>query len=304
MNCTYKLINLTTRSIVDSTETMGVVLLSNDLSQKNNHTMTMLAENEVPVPIQEFVLPITPNSSPISPQNYLQFENQMFCKAQALNDTYSGIVMEEYVTAEDMESIAHSIEETDDTITNAIPSTVEEAQSVNESICEPVVSHHHYPQNKDYEALMRTIVDDVNETDVSETGIDESTSFAAGNDKAIDSIGLRDSDETEEIEKENENDFDNDMDDFEDDDDGDNSSEQELTNLGWLIDLKNLTTWSDNNGTNNRNGTNATVNGNSLMRNINIIDDIDDDDGCLGPIISDRDLSEERFNKFMIQVKQ
>lgn len=112
-----------------------------------------------------------------------------------------------------------------------------------------------------------------------------------------------DSDNLEEGEKENE--YDNGMEDIDDDDDNDDSSEQDLTNLGWLIDLKNLTTWSDNNGTYDRSGSSAEKsNGNAVIRNINFIEDIDDDDGCLGPIISDKDLSEERFNKFMSQVKQ
>ncbi len=62
-----------------------------------------------------------------------------------------------------------------------------------------------------------------------------------------------------------------------DDDLDDNGSEQELTNLGWLTDLKKLASWPD------------IVAG--------------DDDDIIEPI-SDKNLSEERFKKFMIQVKQ
>lgn len=65
-----------------------------------------------------------------------------------------------------------------------------------------------------------------------------------------------------------------------DDDIDDNGSEQELTNLGWLTDLKKLASWPD------------IVAGGTV-----------DDDDIIEPI-SDKNLSEERFKKFMIQVKQ
>lgn len=65
-----------------------------------------------------------------------------------------------------------------------------------------------------------------------------------------------------------------------DDDADDNGSEQELTNLGWLTDLKKLASWPD------------IVAGGTV-----------DDDDIIEPI-SDKNLSEERFKKFMIQVKQ
>ncbi|XP_037043345.1 uncharacterized protein LOC119079502 [Bradysia coprophila] len=65
-----------------------------------------------------------------------------------------------------------------------------------------------------------------------------------------------------------------------DDDMDDNGSEQELTNLGWLTDLKKLASWPD------------IVAGGTV-----------DDDDIIEPI-SDKNLSEERFKKFMIQVKQ
>ncbi|KAJ6641257.1 Forkhead box protein J1 [Pseudolycoriella hygida] len=65
-----------------------------------------------------------------------------------------------------------------------------------------------------------------------------------------------------------------------DDDVEDSGSEQELTNLGWLTDLKKLASWPD------------IVAGGTV-----------DDDEIIEPI-SDKSLSEERFKKFMIQVKQ
>lgn len=94
--------------------------------------------------------------------------------------------------------------------------------------------------------------------------------------------------------------------DEEDEDDGGSSSEQELTNLGWLIDLKNVNNWSTDAATSSThkrlsNGS-SNLSGSAISNCI--IDDIDDDEGCIGPIITDRDLSEERFKKFTIQVKQ
>lgn len=65
-----------------------------------------------------------------------------------------------------------------------------------------------------------------------------------------------------------------------DDDIDDNGSEQELTNLAWLTDLKKLASWPD------------IVAGGTV-----------DDDDIIEPI-SDKNVSEERFKKFMIQVKQ
>lgn len=93
--------------------------------------------------------------------------------------------------------------------------------------------------------------------------------------------------------------------DEDDDDDDDSSSEHELTNLGWLIDLKNLAQWPvDANASNRKN-----QNGNShsaLPNGITncIMNDIDDDESTTAPAISEKDLSEERFKKFTIQVKQ
>lgn len=73
-----------------------------------------------------------------------------------------------------------------------------------------------------------------------------------------------------------------------DDEDDDDGSEQELTNLGWLSDLKNMSHWPE---------IVAGTGGRSR-----ILDD-DDDDDIIEPI-SDKNLTQERFNKFMIQVKQ
>lgn len=92
----------------------------------------------------------------------------------------------------------------------------------------------------------------------------------------------------------------------EDEDDGGSSSEQELTNLGWLIDLKNVTNWPTDTAASSTYKRHSIGSSNIVSSAISncIIDDIDDDDGCIGPIITDRDLSEERFKKFTIQVKQ
>lgn len=73
-----------------------------------------------------------------------------------------------------------------------------------------------------------------------------------------------------------------------DDEDDDDGSEQELTNLGWLSDLKNMSHWPE------------IVAGTGVRSRI--LDD-DDDDDIIEPI-SDKNLTQERFNKFMIQVKQ
>lgn len=87
--------------------------------------------------------------------------------------------------------------------------------------------------------------------------------------------------------------------------DDESSSEHELTNLGWLIDLKNLTQWPVDSNTSNRK--NSTGNANSTLVNgigSCIMNDIDDEDNAAAPAISEKDLSEERFKKFTIQVKQ
>lgn len=91
------------------------------------------------------------------------------------------------------------------------------------------------------------------------------------------------------------------------DDDDESSSEHELTNLGWLIDLKNLAQWpvESNNSTSNRK--NSNTNSHSALANgiTNcIMNDIDDEQHTPAPVISEKDLSEERFKKFTIQVKQ
>lgn len=87
-------------------------------------------------------------------------------------------------------------------------------------------------------------------------------------------------------------------------DDGGNSSEAELTDLEWLIDLKKASnmsaglTCANNRSTIGQLATNANFNGNC------IIDDIDNGDDSTEREISNRDLSAEKFNKFMTQVKQ
>lgn len=84
------------------------------------------------------------------------------------------------------------------------------------------------------------------------------------------------------------------------DDDG-SSSEHELTNLGWLMDLKNQ--WPvDSANTASRKHSN----GNTHSALVNgIMNDIDDEgNNNIVPAISEKDLSEERFKKFTIQVKQ
>lgn len=93
--------------------------------------------------------------------------------------------------------------------------------------------------------------------------------------------------------------------DIDDDDSDDSSSEHELTNLGWLIDLKNLAHFPSDAHSSKRDS--ATKNAHALTTNTIstcIIDDIDDDNGRIEPMVSDKDLSEERFKKFTIQVQQ
>lgn len=95
------------------------------------------------------------------------------------------------------------------------------------------------------------------------------------------------------------------------DENGDeSSSERDLTNLSWLMCLKNIPNLSADTSTTTATTTNRKhSNGNMQATPTNaisncIIDDIDDDDGCVEPMITDKDLSEERFKKFTIQVKQ
>lgn len=91
-------------------------------------------------------------------------------------------------------------------------------------------------------------------------------------------------------------------DDNDGDDDDDSSSEHELTNLGWLIDLKNLAQWPvDSANTAHRKHSNGNAH-NSLVNGI--MNDIDDEENNIVPAISEKDLSEERFKKFTVQVKQ
>lgn len=77
-------------------------------------------------------------------------------------------------------------------------------------------------------------------------------------------------------------------DDDDDDEYEENGSEQELTNLGWLSDLKNMTNWPEIVAGTNR----------------NYLDDDDDDCDEMIETISGKNLTQERFKKFMIQVKQ
>lgn len=92
---------------------------------------------------------------------------------------------------------------------------------------------------------------------------------------------------------------------MEEDDDDESSSEHELTNLGWLIDLKNLAQWPVDSNASNRKNSNANSHS-SLVNGITncIMNDIDDEQNTVAPVISEKDLSEERFKKFTIQVKQ
>lgn len=88
--------------------------------------------------------------------------------------------------------------------------------------------------------------------------------------------------------------------------DDDSSSENELTNLGWLIDLKNITQWPAESASSRSKyltGKTSVSAGSNIISNC-IIGDIDENDECIGPIASDKDLSEKRFRKFTIQVEQ
>lgn len=85
-----------------------------------------------------------------------------------------------------------------------------------------------------------------------------------------------------------------------DDDDDGSSSEHELTNLGWLMDLKNQWPVDSANTANKK-----LSNGNTHSSLVNgIMNDIDDVGNNMVPAISEKDLSEERFKKFTVQVKQ
>lgn len=88
-------------------------------------------------------------------------------------------------------------------------------------------------------------------------------------------------------------------------DDDDSSSEHELTNLGWLIDLKNLAQWPVDSNVSNRKNQHGNTHS-TLVNGISncIMNDIDDDETANAPVISEKDLSEERFKKFTVQVKQ
>lgn len=96
------------------------------------------------------------------------------------------------------------------------------------------------------------------------------------------------------------------LDENDDDDIDDSSSEHELTNLGWLIDLKNLAHFPSDAHASKRDS--AAKSGSHALPtsaiSTCIINDIDDDNGRVEPIVSDKDLSEERFKKFTVQVKQ
>lgn len=88
-------------------------------------------------------------------------------------------------------------------------------------------------------------------------------------------------------------------------DDGGNSSEAELTDLEWLIDLKKASNMSAGlTGCANSRSTNGQLAVNTNFNGSCIIDDIDNGDDSTEREISNRDLSAEKFNKFMTQVKQ
>lgn len=269
-------INVATKDQRKKSET---ILVSVGLNFKPEELITMLPQNDSTTHIQEYALPITPNSSPISQQNSLHYELHSVSSDELYDSCcLNGIIIEECIDENDKFSTIRCHN------TNAKVDSSSENCSVHDIT---------YSEDSKYDNLMQTI-------GIFEDGTKMSRETHKL--KTIENISEEnqsrngDSDENGK-----QNGFNNDVEEFEDDDDVDNSSEQDLTNLGWLIDLKNLTTWSESGR--NRSSANPS-NGGTLMRNINIIDDIDDDDGCFGPTISDKDLSEERFNKFMSQVKQ
>lgn len=255
---------------VKNSETI-LQLLSVGLHFKPKEVIAMLPQSDPKTPIQEYTLPITPNSSPISQPNSLHYEFHTVSGTQIYDSCYlNGIIIEEYVDENDKCSTV-STNTKDDSVSDTLAPIADVT----------------YNEHTKYDNLMQTI--ELFEDD------SEMPTETVENIPEVNKIH-GDYEKTEKL-----NGFDSGMGEQEDDDDVDNSSEQDLTNLGWLIDLKNLTTWSESGR--NKSSANPT-NGGTLLRNINIIDDIDDDDGCFGPTISDKDLSEERFNKFMSQVKQ
>lgn len=299
MDCKYKLINVPTKNNKENFKTtMETIILSVGVSLTSDESICTLPLNDVltQTQLKEYVLPITPNSSPIS-------QTQLYAKEHTCDKIYNScfneIIVEEYLG--DIEKFTNNDSMDDSTNTSNNDNIIINTSCDEET--EYLSMTYDHMDGKD------DIVVEVNGNEGKLGATLNQTHLSSFIGKCPDSSSshhvLFHDGGHDELEKENKNDDQVKTDDIDDDNDGDNSSEPDLTNLGWLIDLKNLTTWSDNNNANGRNGLSAnSTKGSSIIHNINIIDDIDDDDGCLGPIISDQDLSEERFNKFMGQVKQ
>lgn len=90
-----------------------------------------------------------------------------------------------------------------------------------------------------------------------------------------------------------------------DDHDDESSSEQDLTDMGWLLDLNKLPQWPIDSNTSNRKSSKNHMHS-SLANSLSncIMNDIDDERNMEAAVISEKDLSEEKFKKFTIQVKQ
>ncbi|XP_031616845.1 uncharacterized protein LOC116336834 [Contarinia nasturtii] len=142
-------------------------------------------------------------------------------------------------------------------------------------------------EEKEFDEMRSELIEDIDTTTVKE--IEISHNFEAKT-KEKDQINL----ETHTMCTSNKNDC-------EDDHDDESSSEQDLTNLGWLIDLKNLAQWPIDSNKSNRKSSKNTVH-TSLVNSI--MNDIDDERNAEATVISEKDLSEEKFKKFTIQVKQ
>lgn len=286
-------------------------------------SIQLVTTNNAPSVLEKFVLPITPNSSPMaaeqlsdqqSPQdhpNQHDFKYDLFIDdpPEEMSGT-NGIPNTSTDSTDAADAADAALEQADYLMTDSDLASVECVTSENErkssehilmevinipiSFCHalspgPATFNAHELSPLRDELTYAT--DCQQESEAAIAALNASSECFAKRTETEDSLNL------------SENEHETNADD--DENDNDSSSEQELTNLGWLIDLKNLTNWSsDASIASHKRNTNIHANGSARGLGGCILDDIDDDDGCIDPIVSDRDLSEERFKKFTFQVKQ
>lgn len=283
-------------------------------------SIQLVTTNNAPSVLEKFVLPITPNSSPMaaeqlsdqqSPQDHQNqhgFKYDLFIDdpPEEMNGT-NGIPN---TSTDSTDAADATFEQADYLMTDSDLASVECVTSENERkssehILMEVINipisfcHALSPGPAAFNGLDLSPPQDVL-VDASDCQQEAEAAIAALN-ASSESFAKRT--ETDDSLNLSENGNETNADD--DENDNDSSSEQELTNLGWLIDLKNLTNWSsDASIVSHKRNTNLHASGSARGLGGCILDDIDDDDGCIDPIVSDRDLSEERFKKFTFQVKQ